>query len=633
MTSAARRFLVVQLADIGDLVLSTPALVALCQAHPASHIAVLTTAHAAPILDQTGLANEIITFDKHTFDHPKALLTPNNLKGALMLAARLRRGNYDTALIFHHFSTRFGALKFAGLVWSAGSKRIIGLDNGNGFFLTERLVDEGFGARHQAQYWLDLVACAGAEASAHSAVVGISQADRLWAAGKLGNTADGLSVSPSPPIIAIHPGSGGYSLARRWDAAHFASVADALIEQHVARIVIVGSKQDGGDAVMAAMKYPALDLSGQTTLGQLAAVLERCALYLGADSGVMHIAAAVGIPVVAIFGPSNHTAFRPWSPNGRALVVRSAPLCSPCSYVGTGVGLREGCAARTCIRMVTPEQILAAADTLLNNRSDTDIPVELTAELTAKKRLHILDIPVDCVTYDDWLARINEWVQSNARCRQVCTVNPEFLMIARQDVNFRNILQRADLCVPDGIGLLWAARRRGIRLPERVTGSDGVPKIAQAAAKNGWRLFLLGAAPGVADKAADVLRSRYPGVEIVGTYGGSPASEDEDAIVERVNASGADILFVAYGAPEQDKWIARNLPRLKPKMAMGIGGSLDFVAGIVPRAPLWMQRAGLEWLFRLYLQPRRIGRMMRLPRFVVAVLLEEIQAKALKRGE
>jgi N-acetylglucosaminyldiphosphoundecaprenol N-acetyl-beta-D-mannosaminyltransferase len=109
-------------------------------------------------------------------------------------------------------------------------------------------------------------------------------------------------------------------------------------------------------------------------------------------------------------------------------------------------------------------------------------------------------------------------------------------------------------------------------------------------------------------------------LQIVGTYSGSPSPNEEDAIVAQINEAQADILFVAYGAPEQDKWIARNLPRLGVKMAMGVGGAFDFVAGVVPRAPLWMQRVGLEWLFRLYLQPWRFKRMLRLPLFVLAVL-------------
>ena len=128
---ASRRFLIVQLADIGDLILSTPALAALREAHPDAHIALLTTAHAAPILP-ADLADEVIPFDKHTFDSPKALLQPANLREALALAARLRRGRYDTAIFFHHFTTRFGALKFAALAWSADAVNRIGLDNGIG---------------------------------------------------------------------------------------------------------------------------------------------------------------------------------------------------------------------------------------------------------------------------------------------------------------------------------------------------------------------------------------------------------------------------------------------------------------------------------------------------------------------
>jgi exopolysaccharide biosynthesis WecB/TagA/CpsF family protein len=132
----------------------------------------------------------------------------------------------------------------------------------------------------------------------------------------------------------------------------------------------------------------------------------------------------------------------------------------------------------------------------------------------------------------------------------------------------------------------------GHKLPERVTGSDGVPLIAERAAKEGWRLFFLGAAPGVAAEAAKRLTACYPGLQVVGTYSGSPSGAEEDEIVARINQSGADILFVAYGAPAQDKWIARNLPRLRPRVAMGVGGSFDFVAGVLKRAPPWMRPPG-----------------------------------------
>jgi N-acetylglucosaminyldiphosphoundecaprenol N-acetyl-beta-D-mannosaminyltransferase len=227
---------------------------------------------------------------------------------------------------------------------------------------------------------------------------------------------------------------------------------------------------------------------------------------------------------------------------------------------------------------------------------------------------------VDAITFDDLLATIDTWIRADDGAHQVCTVSPEFVMIAQDDPDFMRVLHEADLCAADGIGLLFAARYLGHPLPERVTGSDGVPIIAERAAREGWSLYLLGAAPGIAERAAEVLTARHPALRIAGSYAGSPAPEEEDQIVERVNASGADILLVAYGAPRQDVWIARNRARLHVHAALGVGGTFDFIAGAIPRAPRWMQKLALEWLFRLIIQPWRWRRMLRLPRFVWGVL-------------
>lgn len=609
-----KRILAVQLADIGDLVLTTPALAALREAQPDAHIALLTSAHSAKILP-AGLVDEVLTFDKHLFDSLSALIRPANLKTALGLAGALRRGRYDTTVFFHHFTTKFGALKFAAMALAAGSSRRLGLDNGNAPFLTERVPDGGFGAKHQAEYWLDLVARLGANSAPRPALVASAESALL------------PPKTEGRPRIVIHPGSGGYSRARRWEPERFAALADFLTRDHNAEVIMVGSKDDDNTVVEAKMQTRPLDLTGQTSLPELSGILRTADLFIGTDSGVMHIAAASGAPVLVIFGPSNADAWGPWTPDGRVSIVSSLPECSPCSYVGHGIGLRHGCEARTCIRMVTVAQMRSAARVMLSGGT-LPRPVRPPHQ-PLTNRLHILGIPVDAITYERWLELLAEWIDANrmlpgpqhlGRCHHVCTVNPEFVMVAQEDSNFRNILQRAHLCVPDGVGLLWAAKRLGRPLVERVTGSDGVPLIAQRAAREGWRLFLLGAAEGVADKAAEVLTLNNPGLKIVGTYSGSPQGIEEDELVEQVNASGADILFVAYGAPTQDKWIARNLPRLRPAMAIGVGGSFDFIAGIVPRAPLWMRERGLEWLYRLYLQPWRIKRMLRLPRFVLAFL-------------
>jgi len=236
-------------------------------------------------------------------------------------------------------------------------------------------------------------------------------------------------------------------------------------------------------------------------------------------------------------------------------------------------------------------------------------------------RPYLLGIPADPITFNQLLDHIEMWIQSNDGLHQICTINPEFTVIAQSDYDFFTLLQRSNLNVIDGWGAVMALRGRGISVPERVTGSDGVPMIAQRAAQQGWRLFLLGAAEGIADETAIILQNRYPDLQIAGTYSGSPHPDDADHIIQMINDSQADILFVAYGAPKQDLWIDRYRDRLAVNVAMGIGGSFDFITGNVPRAPQWMRQSGLEWLYRLYLQPSRWRRMLRLPIFVMWVLI------------
>lgn len=228
--------------------------------------------------------------------------------------------------------------------------------------------------------------------------------------------------------------------------------------------------------------------------------------------------------------------------------------------------------------------------------------------------VRILGVRIDDVTYAETLDLAAERIAARAPA-QIATVNVEFIMAAQKDRTFRAVLDATALNVPDSIGVTWAARRFGHPLRERVAGSDLVNLIAQRAAHEGWKVFLLGAAEGVAQAAANVWQARYPAFNCAGTYGGSPRVEEEEAIVERIRAAAPDVLFVAYGAPAQDKWIARNLTRLNVPVCMGVGGALDYVAGVTPRAPRWMRGLGLEWLHRLIRQPWRWRRMLALPRF------------------
>ncbi len=208
------------------------------------------------------------------------------------------------------------------------------------------------------------------------------------------------------------------------------------------------------------------------------------------------------------------------------------------------------------------------------------------------------------------------------QCQQVVTVNPEFLMAAQRDRVFQRSINEAALVVADGMGIVWATRYLREPVPERITGTDLLPVLAQRCAAQGYRLYLLGAAPGVAELAAERLRTLVPGLQIVGTYAGSPAPAEEDEIIERVRAAEADVLCVAYGAPAQDLWIYRNLTRLPVAVAIGVGGAYDFLSGRQRRAPAAMQRLGLEWLYRLYREPWRWRRMLALPQSALLVLLK-----------
>lgn len=250
--------------------------------------------------------------------------------------------------------------------------------------------------------------------------------------------------------------------------------------------------------------------------------------------------------------------------------------------------------------------------------------------LSANRRnVNILGVHVDCIDFAGMLDQIEWWViQHRAHplsqtCRQICTVNPEFIVDARTDDGFAGVLRRADLRVPDGVGVLWAAGLLGVPLHERVTGSDGIYRVAERAALHGWRVFFLGAAPGVAPRAADRLRELYPNLVVAGAYHGAPNDADWPPIAAWLQSTQPDILFVAYGHPKQDFWIDRHRTELPAAVALGIGGAFDFVAGVAVRAPLWMQQFGLEWLHRLIRQPWRWRRMTKLPLFALLVLRQK----------
>jgi N-acetylglucosaminyldiphosphoundecaprenol N-acetyl-beta-D-mannosaminyltransferase len=239
--------------------------------------------------------------------------------------------------------------------------------------------------------------------------------------------------------------------------------------------------------------------------------------------------------------------------------------------------------------------------------------------------VEILGARVDGATYEDLLERVDAFIASGEP-HQIITVNVEMLVAARDDPGFAEVLAGGDLNVADSVGVMLAARLLGRPLPERVTGSDGIYRLAAHSASKGHRIYLLGAAPGVAELVADRLTAANPGLEVAGTHAGSPLISGEDDIIQKIRQADPDLLLVAYGVPAEEKWIARNRQRLGVPVMIGVGGAFDFVAGVTKRAPGWMRRWGLEWLYRLVREPWRWRRQLALPRFLVLVLRQKIGA-------
>ena len=221
----------------------------------------------------------------------------------------------------------------------------------------------------------------------------------------------------------------------------------------------------------------------------------------------------------------------------------------------------------------------------------------------------VLGIPFQNVTMDETVALIEEQIREGG-FHQVATANVDFLKNAMHDDELRHILCSCDMVVPDGMPVVWMSRLIGTPLKERVSGIDLVERLADVSARRGYGVFLLGASESSSQRAAKVLRHRYPELRIVGRYSPEPRpleKMDHEEILRRIEEAEPEILLVAFGNPKQEEWIAMHRDRLKVPVCIGIGGSLDMLAGTMHRAPVWMQRSGLEWLHRTFQEPKRLA--------------------------
>ncbi len=357
------RILVVKMAGIGDLLLAVPALRALRATYRQARIDLLVTPQSAGLLRDSALVDRLLVFDKARWDHPKDVVRAPRQLGALAgLWRTLRASRYDAALIMHHQTLPFGRLKYRLLLYAARPALSVGLENGLAGFFDVGVPDQGFGAQHEAAYCLEIVGAVGAATGATLSAPTL--ADLGW------DEPESPARHIGPPLVALHPGSGSYSLARRWPLERFADLARMVHAEYAARIVIVGGPDDGsvGEQLVEVLGNPGwvVSLAGALHLRDTAHLLGQAALFVGNDSLPAHLAAAAGTPVIAIFGPSNHRAWAPLARPGReAIVVRRDLACSPCFYRGHALGTPNGCPARPCLTELDVAVVAAQARRLL----------------------------------------------------------------------------------------------------------------------------------------------------------------------------------------------------------------------------------------------------------------------------
>lgn len=236
-------------------------------------------------------------------------------------------------------------------------------------------------------------------------------------------------------------------------------------------------------------------------------------------------------------------------------------------------------------------------------------------------KTEILGVGIDDLTTEQAVAKAQYFLEEGG-FHYVVTPNPEFLLSAKRDEAFKAVLNTADLSLPDGIGVVYAAKILGRPLQGRSPGIEFAQGLMEKLSHTGQRLFLLGAKPGVAVQAADNLEKQYPGLMICGTHDGY--FQEDKPVVDAIRSVNADVVFVCLGAPKQELWMAKNGPDTGAKLCVGLGGCLDVFAGNVERAPEAWQKLGLEWLYRLKKEPQRIGRMARLPLVLVDAAKERV---------
>jgi ADP-heptose:LPS heptosyltransferase len=351
------RILAVKLADLGDVLLTEPALRSLRSAYPHATIDVLTTPAASHLVSMLDHDLNVIPFDKHAFDSLKRTFYQSGAMQVAGIARQLKSRRYDAICIFHYLTTPAGATKFSMLAKATGAPVIAGLDNGRGSFLTHPVTDLGFGSEHVTEHLLKVAVAIGGDDTDPAPQIQSRNDD----------SSAGQRVNDDKTTAVLFPRTGPFAPGRNWPLASFVELAD-LLQSAGFNIVAAGGNDAREDAETIKASVPdSMNLAGATNLPQLADLVANAAVVVSGDSFPGHLAAALGTPLVSIFGPSNHHAWMPYGSTSiddldekRRCIIRQDIPCAPCLYTGYRLGRRNGCDMRICLMDILPGEVYRA---------------------------------------------------------------------------------------------------------------------------------------------------------------------------------------------------------------------------------------------------------------------------------
>lgn len=405
-----------------------------------------------------------------------------------------------------------------------------------------------------------------------------------------------------------------------WDAHH---AAPLFIPMHYPEDLAITKK------IISKMKHPAFCIKNNYSVEDVMGIVEKCEILIGMRLHALIFATSVNVPVIGLVYDQKVEAFLRYVNQASAGPLTQLQYKNLKELTNRVLNNKESIKTDlqnniSILKNKALQNAVIAID-LLDSCNKSNFHKDSSKNKFSANKVDILDIPIDKLSFEDSLKKIKGFL-SEDKLHVVFTPNPEIIIAAGKDKELKNSLYSADMLVPDGIGVVLASKilKSGIR--ERVAGFDLICGIFSLHFRKNLKVFLFGAKPHIIEAAAKNISEKYPRIKVVGYMDGYFDKWDEDAIIDTINSANPDLLLVGLGAPKQEKWIYTHKDKLNAKVAIGVGGAFDILSGKKKRAPMFFQKCGMEWLYRLFQEPKRFFRMFKLPLFMLKVMQRKLRA-------